>query len=1062
MSLDQKKLTREEIEKLSQDAWLNIDVNEQTLCDLFSNVPQELEDKPYLWYTYLLTKPEYFHTLCKNILNVDLMPYQVVTLMQMWKHKFPMLIASRGFSKSYLLAVYSILRCLLMPGRKVIVCGSAFRQSKIIFEYIVNIWNNAPILRDIMGSQSGPRYGTDRWLFRLRDSTITALPIGNGDTIRGMRANDIITDEFSCLASGTLVQTDIGLVKIENYMKTNAMSLLNIDKNLELPSYPIKTPLTDVYKITTVGGYSFKCSSIHKVYTTKGWKLAKDLVTKTDILPLDQNKYFPQRYIVEKGFVLDQRTGYLLGFLLAEGSNTNRNVVTCSNNNKAILDRIVSFFPEYDWTIDYKEPYKDGRGWDCQGNYILRTSNTEFRTTLRKLGLDYVTSQDKEIPEKILQSPQSVIIEFLKGLFEGDGSCFQYKHLGKKRIGITYYSVSEELINQLQVLLLKFGIIGYKTKRSSKISKKQNYMLAMRGYNAKKIYDLLKVEKWSSLVDGADFLERKPYIRQNGQRYTVSTYRNNKSIHIGTYDSEEECVKAFEDFWDCEPEAMKVKSVELLPEKEHLYDFYMPETHSFRAGGFIQHNSGNLEVFETVIAGFAAVRSNPVDSVKHAAASKFKRMMGIIEEGPDETGANDNQIIISGTAYYSFNHFYDYWQRWKKIILSRGNKAKLMEILNDSSIPKGFNWKDYAIIRIPYDLLPDGYVDEAQISRTKATSDPSRMNNEYYAVFSKDSNGFFRRAMIEACVTNKPIITVGGHEILPFNASLYGNLQKRYVFGIDPASENDNLAITILELNGEYRKIVYAWTTNRKIHTKLVQEKLVRETDYFGYCARKIRTLMSRFPTEHIGLDTQGGGYALMEALHDVDKLKEGEIPIYPIIDPNKKRDTDNFVGLHIIYPIQFASADWTANANYNLRKDLGEKNLLFPAFDPALLASVTIENDENKIQFDTLEECMLDIEELKDELASIVMTATPSGRERWDTPDKLVDGKKGTMRKDRYSAILIANAIGREIYRNPTVDFPDSTQGGFAGYRSQKDLNPRELFHGQPWLNNLYEGLYD
>jgi hypothetical protein len=423
---------------------------------------------------------------------------------------------------------------------------------------------------------------------------------------------------------------------------------------------------------------------------------------------------------------------------------------------------------------------------------------------------------------------------------------------------------------------------------------------------------------------------------------------------------------------------------------------------------------------------------------------------------------NDNQIVISGTAYYSFNHFYDYWHRWKRIILSKGDKKKLMAILNDSVIPKGFNWEDYAIVRMPYDLLPEGYVDDAQISRTKATSDPARMLNEYYACFAKDSNGFFRRTMIESCVVNKSIITSGGHEIAPYHASLYGNLQKRYVFGIDPASEHDNLAINIIELNGEYRKIVYSWTTNRKTHSKLVQAKLVRETDYFGYCARKIRTLMSRFPTEHIGIDTQGGGVALMEALHDIDKLREGEIPIYPIIDPAKKRDSDNFVGLHIIYPINFASADWTANANYNLRKDLGEKNILFPAFDAALLASVSIENDTTELQFDTLEECMLDIEELKDEIASIVMTSTATGRERWDTPDKLTDGKKGTMRKDRYSALLIANSIGREIYRNPTVEFPDSLHGGFSGQRSQKDLNPRELFWGPAWMNNLYEGLYD
>ena len=57
----------------------------------------------------------------------------------------------------------------------------------------------------------------------------------------------------------------------------------------------------------------------------------------------------------------------------------------------------------------------------------------------------------------------------------------------------------------------------------------------------------------------------------------------------------------------------------------------------------------------------------------------------------------------------------------------------------------------------------------------------------------------------------------------------------------------------------------------------------------------------------------------------------------------------------------------------------------------------------KNRI-YDTLEECVLDIEELKDELAMIQMTQTASGRDRWDTPEIVVGaGKKSKMRKDRY-----------------------------------------------------------
>jgi hypothetical protein len=63
-----------------------------------------------------------------------------------------MLIAARGASKSFLLAVYAILKGLICQGVKIIVVGAAFRQAKVIFEYCENIWYNAPVLRDLVGS----------------------------------------------------------------------------------------------------------------------------------------------------------------------------------------------------------------------------------------------------------------------------------------------------------------------------------------------------------------------------------------------------------------------------------------------------------------------------------------------------------------------------------------------------------------------------------------------------------------------------------------------------------------------------------------------------------------------------------------------------------------------------------------------------------------------------------------------------------------------------------------------------------------------------------------------
>ena len=50
---------------------------------------------------------------------------------------------------------------------------------------------------------------------------------------------------------------------------------------------------------------------------------------------------------------------------------------------------------------------------------------------------------------------------------------------------------------------------------------------------------------------------------------------------------------------------------------------------------------------------------------------------------------------------------------------------------------------------------------------------------------------------------------------------------------------------------------------------------------------------MKKFPCERIALDAQGGGIAVIECLHDHDKIQVGELPIWPTIDPEKEKDTD-------------------------------------------------------------------------------------------------------------------------------------------------------------------------
>ena len=98
-----------------------------------------------------------------------------------------------------------------------------------------------------------------------------------------------------------------------------------------------------------------------------------------------------------------------------------------------------------------------------------------------------------------------------------------------------------------------------------------------------------------------------------------------------------------------------------------------------------------------------------------------------------------------------------------------------------------------------------------------------------------------------------------------------------------------------------------------------------------------------------------------------------------------------------------------------------------------------------------------MEVEELKDELAMIIMSQTPAGRDKWDTPEvKLPGGRKDRLRKDRYSALIMANMSARNLRRNPAPP-PYEIVGGFATGTPKGDGGPE--FSGPAWFT---EGMRD
>mgnify|MGYP001563052736 CR=1 FL=1 len=482
-----------------------------------------------------------------------------------------------------------------------------------------------------------------------------------------------------------------------------------------------------------------------------------------------------------------------------------------------------------------------------------------------------------------------------------------------------------------------------------------------------------------------------------------------------------------------------------------------------------EFNSIPEEIFELVVAGFAAVSASPILNVKSIAKLEALKQLGDIDDKTLEEQKSlmkSNQSILSGTCGYDFENFAKYWKKYKSIIESRGDVKKLEEIFN-GEIPMGFKWQDYSIIRIPFELMPEGFMDKKHVGKSKATMHSSLFNMEFSACFARDSQGFFSRSLIEKCVaTNKNKIDLPSCGFVDFSGVMKGDYRKKYIMGVDPASEIDNFTIFILEIWPEHRRVVYGWSINKEKYKAKLKKGLTQEHDYYRFCAKKIRELKRLFPCELIAIDTQGGGYAIAEVLGDPNTLLDNEKPIYPVIDEKEERPTDDMPGEHILQYITFADALWVNEANHGLKKDMESQTLLFPSFDTVAI-SLALEEDKiaGRIKmdndypietlYDTLEDCMIEIEELKKELVIIVHTKTAGGRDHWDTPElKIGVGKKGRLRKDRYTALLMSNACARELAQMiPVAEY--QVYGGIATQiaKSEKKQKNQSLYTGPDWF---------
>ena len=143
------------------------------------------------WYcAYYRANPQRY---VSEVLGIHLKIFQKIILYAMMHNNFIMYLAARGQGKTYLTALFCVVRCILFPGTKIVVASGTLKQAnEVLLKIQDDFMKQSAILRtEIEKCNIGQN---DSSIYFKNGSWIKART--SSQNSRSARANCIVVDEF--------------------------------------------------------------------------------------------------------------------------------------------------------------------------------------------------------------------------------------------------------------------------------------------------------------------------------------------------------------------------------------------------------------------------------------------------------------------------------------------------------------------------------------------------------------------------------------------------------------------------------------------------------------------------------------------------------------------------------------------------------------------------------------------------------------------------------------------------------------------------------------------------
>lgn len=473
---------------------------------------------------------------CEDLLGIKLIDSQKYILQASWNKPHVLWCCSRNFGKSFLGAVFMVLKAVLYENQAIYIVSSVGDQSKETFskieEIVLRIGKTAASigsLKDIVeketkksaNNKTGFGHAQSGFHVEFYNGSEIFTLNGNPDNNRSKFILFIFIIENksyrrNLIMNSRWTEEEINYLK-ENYYKK---SLNEMSEYLNRNTSAIKTKACKLNITKNQMWTEEEIEYLKNNYKTKTYQeLSNNLPGRTKAaidLKINKLGYKKSKYIYEHDFFKNidtEEKAYWLGFFYADGcvsidKKTNSGEC-CIKLSKCDYEHLKKFNKSIHGNIPVE-----------YGTSICNLNNKEFsfcsiRCYSIEMANDLISHgcvQNKSFTINIPNINEPLMNHFIRGFFDGDG-CVCTDSNKRKTICINFCSASISFLTKLREILFKNGINSYIIDEKNK----KTYRLYIRG--------LKNVDKmWNFMFKNSTvYLERKYKKKEElYQKYDVA------------------------------------------------------------------------------------------------------------------------------------------------------------------------------------------------------------------------------------------------------------------------------------------------------------------------------------------------------------------------------------------------------------------------------------------------------------------------------------------------------------------------------------------------------------